>query len=400
MASRALSERRPCQPAHQRVAHAGRHRTDVVTHERREHGHRPLVLGRHEVGIDDEFSAAVRIGRRQLDGQAQLAFGQLARADVEVRPVILADFVAGELEALLELADLEPVDVAIDVADGVAEALENPVRRPVRGDEHRRRLPDALRLRLVHRLDQRGLQKRREVRDQLPALLGREHALDGRQPRQVLRLDAPVDPLFLHAVGSTGAVTDKAPQAQRSGRGAMADPATVSRRPADRVGAGDHDRPGVVLVRAGRFRQRQDLRALREVGAALGVERRGRKIDRLDPALLVVELDGHPRGVDPARDRRVDARHTRRELAVQVARHLAAVADLRVAHRDERAAHDAAGAVPGRLRRRRLGEREEGSEKEHPRAALRRLSRQRPFRSGGDRCSRCRSTRPAAGTCS
>ena len=116
----------PASQLHQRVPDAGRDWTDVVAHERRKHGHRSLILGSHELRIDDQLSTGVLVRSRQLHGQAQLAFGQLARANVEMRSVVLADLVTGELETFPELTYIETIHRVIDFTDGLAQTFEHP----------------------------------------------------------------------------------------------------------------------------------------------------------------------------------------------------------------------------------------------------------------------------------
>ena len=79
-----------------------------MAHERGEHRHRSLIPGSHELRVDDQFCAGVVLGQRQLDRQAQLALAELAGADVEMRPVVLADFVASELKAFPESLTSKP----------------------------------------------------------------------------------------------------------------------------------------------------------------------------------------------------------------------------------------------------------------------------------------------------
>ena len=73
-----------------------------------------------------------------MNSQAQFAFSQLTRTDIEMRSVILADFITGELKTFFELTDNETLDSVIDFTDGFTQAFEHPIRRLVREHEHRR----------------------------------------------------------------------------------------------------------------------------------------------------------------------------------------------------------------------------------------------------------------------
>src|SRR5438874_11585461 len=126
--SRNLFEWRPCQPTHQRVTNAGLHRTDVVTHERREHCHRSLILGSHKLRINDQFSTGVFFRNRQLNSQAQFTFRQLTRTNIEMRSVILTDFITGELKTFFKLTYNETIGSVINLTDGFTQTFEHPIR--------------------------------------------------------------------------------------------------------------------------------------------------------------------------------------------------------------------------------------------------------------------------------
>ena len=78
--------------------------------------------------MNDQLSAGVVVRSRQLNRQAQLAFRQLTRTDIEMRSVVLTDFIAGELESFPELTDIETVHGVVDFTDGLPQAFENPMR--------------------------------------------------------------------------------------------------------------------------------------------------------------------------------------------------------------------------------------------------------------------------------